>query len=139
MDALGLGHRGIVEWMCAHDELPCWYATATVVCCPWRDPAEAPEAAILAAAAARPFVCSDLNIFRRSFCAPNAPALLPPGNSEALVAALAPLLADLDHASRLGDAARSAVTAVFSHEAAAARLASRWSALAEPFPPNETS
>ena len=38
MRALGLGHRGVIEWTVADEELPFWYATATAVCAPWRAP-----------------------------------------------------------------------------------------------------
>lgn len=130
MEALALGHRGIIEWTCPDDELRFWYATATVVCCPWRAATEAPQAAVLAAAAARPFVGSDLDVFRLSFRAPDAPALVTPGDVDALVGALSPLLADLPQAAALGDRARSAAEALFSVEAAAGRLASVWHELA---------
>jgi glycosyltransferase involved in cell wall biosynthesis len=126
MDALGLGHRGIVEWTCPREDVRFWYATATVVCCPWREPAEVPEAQLLAAAAARPFVGSDLTVFRQGFRAPEAPALVPAGDVDALVDALAPLLADLPEADALGQVARSAAEASFSYEATADRLASLW-------------
>lgn len=53
MRALGLGHRGIVEWAVELDELPFWFATATVVCANGGASVDAPE---LAAAAGRPFV-----------------------------------------------------------------------------------
>lgn len=139
MDALGLGHRGIIEWTSSRDELPFWYATATIVCCPWREPAEAPEAPVLAAAAARPFVGSDLEIFRRSFRAPGAPALVVPDDIEALVESLAPLLGDLEGSGTLGETARAAVEAVFSYETAAGRLASLWGTLAQRSPLNEAA
>jgi glycosyltransferase involved in cell wall biosynthesis len=131
MEALALGHRGIVEWTTSKDDLRCWYATATVVCCPWREAAEAAEAPVLAAAAARPFVGSDLPVFRDGFRAPDAPALIPPGDVDALVGSLESLLSDPPRASALGEAARSAVEGSLSYEEAARRLASVWSALIE--------
>ena len=134
MDALALGHRGIVEWTRSPDTLRFWYATATVVCCPWREQCESPEAPTLAAAAARPFVGTDLPVFRESFRAPGAPALVAPGNLEALVAALEPLLADAAAATVLGGDARSAAENVFSYTAAACRLASLWSSVARRSP-----
>jgi glycosyltransferase involved in cell wall biosynthesis len=131
MEALALGHRGIIEWTCPDDELRFWYATATVVCCPWREAATVPQAAVLAAAAARPFVGSDLDVFRMSFRAPDAPELVTPGDIDALVDALAPLLSDLPKAAELGDRARAAAEGLFSVEATAGRLASVWHELAE--------
>ena len=131
MEALALGHRGIVEWTVTDEDLRCWYATATVVCCPWREPVEAPVAPALAAAAARPFVGSDLPVFRQSLRPPEAPALVPPGDVDALVAGLAPLLADLDLSSRLGASARETLETAGSSVAAATRLAAVWKALAE--------
>jgi glycosyltransferase involved in cell wall biosynthesis len=131
MQALALGHRGIIEWTCPDDELRFWYATATVVCSPWRAPTEAPQAPVLAAAAARPFVGSDLDVFRLSFRAPEAPELVTPGDVDALVDALVPLLTDLPAAAELGEHARSTAEAQFSVEATAGRLASVWSKLAE--------
>ncbi|MEX2049363.1 MAG: glycosyltransferase [Gemmatimonadota bacterium] len=139
MEALALGHRGIIEWTRSHEELRLWYSTATVVCCPWREPCEGAEAPVLAAAAARPFLGSDLAVFRQSFRAADAPALVPPGDIDALVDSLSALLADLPRANELGEAARSAVEAVFSYEDAARRLAALWSALAERSPLNEAA
>ena len=63
MRALGLGHHGIVEWDPADSEIPFWYAIAAVVCSPARE-AASPEPTKRAAAAARPFVGSDLEPFR---------------------------------------------------------------------------
>lgn len=139
MDALALGHRGIVEWTRSPDTLRFWYATATVVCCPWREPCESPEAPVLAAAAARPFVGTDVPVFRESFRAPEAPALVAPGDLDALLDVLEPMLADVPKASELGEAARSAAEGVFSFDAAARRLTSLWNAVAERSPRTEAA
>ena len=85
----------------------------------------------MAAAAARPFVGSDLPVFGHAFRAPNAPALVEPGNLDVLVDALEPLLADVASASALGESARTAIVELLSYRAAAERLAWVWSALAE--------
>jgi glycosyltransferase involved in cell wall biosynthesis len=53
MRALGLGHRGIVEWTVDQHELPFWFATANVVCAP---ATASVDASRFAAAAGRPFV-----------------------------------------------------------------------------------
>jgi glycosyltransferase involved in cell wall biosynthesis len=139
MDALALGHRGIIEWNRPQAELRFWYATATVVCSPWREPAEAPEAPVLAAAAARPFVGSDLPVFGQSFRSSDAPPLVRPGDVDALVSALSPLLSDVARAGALGQRARTEVEEVFSYEAAARRLASLWATLADRSPLNEAA
>lgn len=139
MEALALGHRGIIEWTCSKDDLRCWYATSTVVCSPWREPTEAPEAPVLAAAAARPFVGSDLALFRDAFRAPDAPSLVRPGDVDALVEAVAPLLSDPPNAFALGEAARVAVEATLSYEQAARRLVSIWSNLVERPPLDEAA
>lgn len=131
MDALGLGHRGIIEWTVTDDDLRCWYATATVVCCPWREPVAAPVPPTFAAAAARPFVGSNLDSFRLSLRPPDSPDLVPIGDLDALVAALSPLLADTERATQLGRSARETVEAVCSYDAAATRLAGVWRSLAE--------
>jgi glycosyltransferase involved in cell wall biosynthesis len=139
MEALALGHRGIIEWTASKDDLRCWYATATVVCCPWREAAEDAEAPVLAAAAARPFVASDLGVFREGFRSPNGPALIRPGDVDTLVDSLEPLLADPPLASALGEAGRAAVEATFSYDEAARRLVSVWSSLVEDSPLNEAA
>jgi glycosyltransferase involved in cell wall biosynthesis len=131
MDALALGHRGIVEWTVSDDQLPFWYATATVVCSPWREPGAPALSPTLAAAAARPFVGSDLDVFRFSLRPSDAPGLVPADDLEALVSALTPLLADAELSTRLGEAARAVAEEVFSYEAAATRLAGVWRSLAE--------
>jgi glycosyltransferase involved in cell wall biosynthesis len=131
MEALALGHRGIVEWTVSDDQLAFWYATATVVCSPWRDPAAPAVSPTLAAAAARPFIGSDLDLFRVSLRPSDAPGLIPAGDLEALVSALSPLLADAELSTRLGEAARAMAEEVVSYEAAATRLAGVWRALAE--------
>jgi glycosyl transferase family 1 len=139
MEALALGHRGIIEWSSSNEDLRCWYATATVVCCPWREPADVPEIPVLAAAAARPFIGSDVRVFRDAFRAPEAPALVQPGDVDALVESVEPLLADPAKAAALGEAGRAAVEATFSYEEAARRLATVWSSLVENRPLDDTA
>jgi len=54
MRALGLGHRGIVEWTVDASELPFWFASASAMYAPaWSG---TPDAAMLAAAAGTPLV-----------------------------------------------------------------------------------
>jgi hypothetical protein len=65
MRILGLGHHGIVEWDAADSEIPFWYATAAVVCCPSRAETSS-EPAKRAAAAARPDTLSVPKMPRRS-------------------------------------------------------------------------
>jgi len=132
MDALALGHRGIIEWSASEDELPFWYATATVVCCPWREAAEARagDITVRAAAAGRPFLGVDLPAFRHSFRASGSPELVRPGDAGLLVDALAPLLTSLPLADDLGARARSEAEAECSAAAAAAGLGAIWNGVA---------
>jgi glycosyltransferase involved in cell wall biosynthesis len=132
MDALALGHRGIIEWSASEDELPFWYATATVVVCPWREAAAARAGDITAraAAAGRPFLGVDLPVFRQSFRASGSPELVRPGDAGGLVDALAPLLTSLPTSDELGVRARSQAEAECSSAAAAAGLGAIWNGAA---------
>ena len=138
MDALGLGHRGIVEWTCPPEDRRFWYATATAVCCPWRAASEPSDAPVLAAAAARPFVGADLSVFRQ-FTDGLVAELVPPGDVGALVEVLAALLADLERADAIGAAMRVDVEASHSYGACAERLARLWGGLAERKPLDEAA
>jgi glycosyltransferase involved in cell wall biosynthesis len=121
MRILGLGHRGIVEWEPAESEIPFWYATATVVCAPFREPGS-PEPAKRAAAAARPFVGSNLEPFREHLDVGGTGLLFPPGDLEGLEEALETVLGSDDEATRLGEAARRKVETEYSPAAAARGL-----------------
>ena len=83
--ALILGHRGIVEWSApTEDELPFWFATASVVLVAGDDAA---RPALLAAAAARPVVALDA-VATETVGVGRAPA----GDSETLAGAIRTLL-----------------------------------------------
>ncbi|MGZ4370667.1 MAG: glycosyltransferase [Solirubrobacteraceae bacterium] len=83
--ALILGHRGIVEWSPpSADEMPFWFATASVVLVAGDDAA---RPASLAAAAARPIVALDAAA-AEAVGAGHAP----PGDADALAAAIRTLL-----------------------------------------------
>ena len=128
MRALGLGHRGIVEWTTQADEIPFWYATASVVCTPWRRPGNATPAR-LAAAAGRPLVATDVGGLRGETAGQRDVTLVPPDNVDALVEALRPLLHDLEQADALGAEARARAERELSPAAGARRLAAVWSSL----------
>ena len=128
MRILGLGHRGIVEWEPGESEIPFWYATATVVCAPFREPGS-PEPAKRAAAAARPFVGSDLEPFREHVDLGGTGLLLPAGDLDALEEALETVLGSDDEATRLGESARRKVEAEYSSAAAARGLRREWERL----------
>jgi glycosyltransferase involved in cell wall biosynthesis len=128
MRILGLGHRGLVEWEPAESEIPFWYATATVVCAPFREPGS-PEPAKRAAAAARPFVGSDLEPFREHLGDGGTGLLLPAGDLNALEEALEAVLGSEDEATRLGEAARRKAEAEYSPAAAARGLRREWERL----------
>ena len=124
MRALGLGHHGIVEWNPAESEVPFWYAIAAVVCAPSREPGS-PEPAKRAAAAARPFVGSDLEPFREHVDDETG-YLVPPGDLDALQTTLERLLVAEDEAAKIGEIARAKAEAEYSPAATAKRLRQEW-------------
>jgi glycosyltransferase involved in cell wall biosynthesis len=127
MRALGLGHRGIIEWQTEREEIPFWYATASIVCVPWRSPAGPPTPPRLAAAAGRPFVGSDIGPFRSDLPRETAWAtLVPPGDVQALVEVCAALFDAPEDARGRGVAARTHAEQRFSPGVAARRLAEGW-------------
>jgi glycosyltransferase involved in cell wall biosynthesis len=128
MRILGLGHHGIVEWEPVESEVPFWYATAAVVCAPSRE-AAGPEPAKRAAAAARPFVGSDLESFREHVEGGDTGRLVPANDLDALEAALESLLGSDDGTNRLGEVARRKVETEYSPAAAARALRREWERL----------
>lgn len=125
--ALGLGHRGIVEWSVTGGDVPFWYATATVVCAPWRT-AGPPEPARLAAAAGRPFVGSDAGAFRDELGADGV--VVTAGSVDELERALDALIADTERASELDSIGRARAERELGSEAALRRLRDLWGGLA---------
>lgn len=104
--ALGLGHRGIVEWAPEEDEIPFWYATATVVFTPWRS--EGPGLpARLAAAAGRPYLATGAHV-------------------DAVVEQVGRLVADRAEADRIGAEARARVEQELAPATCATALAAVW-------------
>jgi glycosyltransferase involved in cell wall biosynthesis len=130
MRALGLGHHGIVEWDPADSEIPFWYAIAAVVCSPAREAASA-EPTKRAAAAARPFVGSDLEPFREHVDDGTTGYLVPAGDLESLQAALESVLGAEEEATRLGDAALRRAKSDYSPAAAAHGLRREWERLVD--------
>jgi D-inositol-3-phosphate glycosyltransferase len=128
MRILGLGHRGIVEWNPVESEIPFWYATAAVVCAPSRE-AGSPEPAKRAAAAARPFVGSDLEPHREHVDEGGTGRIIPPGDLHTLEATLETLLSSDDEADGLGEAARRKAEAEYSAAAGARALRREWESL----------
>jgi glycosyltransferase involved in cell wall biosynthesis len=133
MRALGLGHRGIVEWSPAPAEVSFWYATATVVCGPARAPGSG-EPAKRAAASGRPFVGSDLEPFREHLEDDQTGHLVPAGDLDALQSSLEEVLHNEDEASRLGEAARRKAEAEYSPAVAARQLRREWELVLEARP-----
>ena len=129
MRALGLGHRGIVEWTVSAPEIPFWYATATVVCAPWREPGPA-DPARFAAAAARPFVGSALEPFRTEVAEGETGFLVAAGDLAALENAVGSLLAQPERAGRIGEAGQRQAETQWGPGATAQRLLAVWSELA---------
>ena len=130
MRALALGHRGIIEWDPVDVEIPFWYATATVICGPAREPGSG-EPAKRAAAAGRPFVGSDVEPFREHLDDGRTGCLVPVGDLHALQSSLEAVLGDEDEAARLGEAARRKAEAEYSPAAAAKQLRKEWELLLE--------
>jgi glycosyltransferase involved in cell wall biosynthesis len=128
MRALRLGHHGIVEWDPADSEIPFWYAIAAVVCSPARE-ATSPEPGKRAAAAARPYVGSDLEPFREHVDDGKTGYLVPVGDLESLQAALESVLGAEEEATLLGDAALRRAKADYSPAAAAQGLRREWESL----------
>jgi glycosyltransferase involved in cell wall biosynthesis len=117
--ALLLGHRGIVEWTAPpEDELPFWFATASVVLVAGDD---ASRPALLAAAAAHPVVALDA----ASIGIVNAGQAIP-DTAEALAAAISGLLGPVGIAA--GEESRRELVA--GQAAARERLAQLWSSAA---------
>lgn len=130
MEALDLGHRGIVEWAPAAADVPFWYAVATVVCLPAREPVS-PEPAKRAAAAGRPFVGSDLGSIRAHVDDGATGILVPADDLDALQASLEELLRSEGEADRLGGAARLKAEAGYGPAAAASGLRAAWTDVLE--------
>lgn len=123
--ALGLGHHGVIEWSSAPDEIPLWYALATVVCLPCRE-AVGPEPARLAAAAGCPFVGSEFEPLLEHVADGETGFLVPPDDLATFGAALEALLGDEEEARRLGEAARRRSEEEFSPASAARQLRQLW-------------
>jgi glycosyltransferase involved in cell wall biosynthesis len=128
MRALGLGHHAIVEWEPVDSEIPFWYAIAAVVCSPARE-AISPDPVKRAAAAARPFVGSNLEPFWEHVDSGTTGYLVPVGDLESLQAKLESILGDEEEAARLGDAALRAAKSKYSPATAAQRLRREWERL----------
>ena len=93
MRALALGHHGIVEWEPVEAQIPFWYATAAVVCAPFREAISA-EPARRAAASGRPLVGSDLESVREYVDHGATGYLLPVGDIDSLESSLEALLGE---------------------------------------------
>lgn len=129
--ALELGHHGVLEWTVAPDEIPFWFATATVACLPSRAPLGS-RPARLAAAAGRPFVGSDVGAFRDAVAPDGRDLLLTDTTPPSLAAALEPLLRDTEEAAQRGAAARRYAEDQFSFDAVARRAFSIWASVGRP-------
>jgi glycosyltransferase involved in cell wall biosynthesis len=126
--ALELGHHGVLEWTVAPEELPFWFATGTVVCLPSRVPLGS-RPALLAAAAGRPFVGSDIGAFWDTVAPDGRDLLLTDTHPRSLAAAIEPLLCDEEGAARRGAAARRYAVDEFSFDAGVQRAFALWTSL----------
>ena len=123
--ALALGVFARIEPCPSADELPFWYALATVVCVPSRSAVDT-KPVKLAAAAGRPVVASDLDPLAELIGNNETGFLLPVEDPDTLAAALGALIGDEQEARRLGDAARRTAELELSPAAAARRLRRLW-------------
>jgi glycosyltransferase involved in cell wall biosynthesis len=113
--ALALGHHAVIEWTATEDERTMWYALAAVVCLPCSASADVPpRAAQLAAAAARPFVGSDIPAVAELVSDGVTGVLIAPGDTEALAREIGVLLRDEDAATHMGERARARAEATWS-------------------------
>jgi glycosyltransferase involved in cell wall biosynthesis/SAM-dependent methyltransferase len=91
------------------NELPAWYAAARVVAVPSRYD-NFPMAGLEALAAGRPVVCTATTGLSEVVDRSGAGTVVPPGDPDALAAALRPFLIDPASASRAGSRARDVVS-----------------------------
>jgi glycosyltransferase involved in cell wall biosynthesis len=123
--ALALGHHGLIQWSVTAENLPLWYATATVVCLPSRSAADA-RPRVLAAAAARPVVASRVEPVASEIVDGETGFLVAPGDVAMMTAAIEVLLRDEEEAARLGTAARVRAEEEFSAASVATGLHGLW-------------
>lgn len=106
--ALALGHHAVIEWTATEDERTMWYALAAVVCLPCSADAHvSTRPAQLAAAAARPFVGSNVPALAALVGDRETGILIPPADAAALATEVAALLANEDAARQLGEQGRA--------------------------------
>jgi glycosyltransferase involved in cell wall biosynthesis len=98
---LSFGHRGIVRFTVAADELPLWFATADVVCLPAAVDVD-PRPADHAAAAGRPVVATQIGSLQERVEDGVTGLIVPVGDAGALAHAVLRLLRDKAEADRLG-------------------------------------
>lgn len=126
--ALALGHHGIVEWTIPPDDLPLWFAVADVALLQTHS-APAVREAQLALASGTPVVAPRLPVLTE-LVDDTTGALVPPGDLEATVAALAAILDDADAAAQLARSARSRAERDLDPAAARDALVAQWLRLA---------
>ena len=123
--AATLGGHATIEESPAAGECPFWYAVADVVCLPCRVPVDGVPAK-LAAAAARPFVGSDVGELVENVRNDETGYLTPVEDADTLAAAILALIGDDAERRRLGEAARRRAETDFSPLSAAKRLRRLW-------------
>lgn len=105
------------------DQMPHWYRSADVVACtPWYEPFGLTP--LEAMAAGRPVVAYSVGGLRDSVVDGATGSLVPPGDRDALVAALAGLLVDEDRRRQYGTAARLRAVSRYDWSRQAAAIAS---------------
>ena len=101
--------EGVVEWWGRREDMPSILAAAAVVCLPSRYGEGVPRALIEAAAAGRPAVATDTPGCRDIVQNGINGLIVPPGDVDALVAALGELVGNRDLRQRMGRAGRQLV------------------------------
>jgi glycosyltransferase involved in cell wall biosynthesis len=120
-----LGNHALIEPWPSEEEIPFFYAAATVVCLPWSAGLSAAPAR-LAAAAARPVVATEVDPLLEDVVDGETGFLVPRDDFDTLVAALEALVGDREEADRLGAAAREKAEREWSPVASTERLLSLW-------------
>jgi len=112
--------EGVVEWWGRRTDMPRVFAEAHVVCLPSTYGEGVPKVLIEAAACARPIVACDIPGCREIVHDGENGILVPPGDTEALAAALARLIEEPALRRRMGVRGREVVEAGFTEEQVAA-------------------
>lgn len=108
--------EGIIEWWGRCTDMPAVYAKAHIVCLPSRYGEGVPKALMEAAACSRPIVTTDIPGCREVVRHGENGLLVPPGDVDALISALATLSLEPALRRQFGQRARQIAVSQFSEE-----------------------